>query len=66
MAKFEQRLLYLQAIDRLFMNSAEFIIDVKVKYRVTLVMVVMLWLCIATNGSCRHKQTILLIHKSVH
>ena len=27
---------------------------------------VTLWLCTATNGSCKHKQTILLIHKSVH
>ena len=27
---------------------------------------VTLWPCTATNGSCKHKQTILLIHKSVH
>ena len=30
------------------------------------VSIVTLWLCTATNGSCKHKQTILLIHKSVH
>ena len=35
MAKFEERLLYL--------NSAEFIIDAKVKYTVTLVMALLLY-----------------------
>ena len=41
-AKCEERLLNLQPTDRPFMTSAEFIIEVKVNYRVTLVLALLL------------------------
>ena len=41
-AKFEERLVYLHAIDRPFHELCGFIIEVKVKYRVTLVMALLL------------------------